>query len=369
MTTTGCSYASSGAAPRKHHPPNHHTRKHPHPVSVPTLPPEASALLHDLLSSAQVVTAENEKAAALGEVYDQDLVRLRRADRSVRRIDGALRQALAAVTRAKLRLRGAAIEAYVTDSISSLDIPLLSGTESASTMEGVYAGVVGGQLTSAVQRVERAEAALSAMERTAREAQSRIAGVVAEKAALRSKAVAMMKKAAAEYRAIAVKLRALVGAKEFARLFSPLPAGSPYRGPNLGGVQPQPLATLHQEKVAVKAAEKLVGVPYVWGGASKQGVDCSGLTMLAWAAAGIDMPHAATLQWEESTPVSLSHLQPGDLLFYHFAHDGSTPITHVVMYIGSGPYGSATVLQAAMPGTVVSYTALYFEGLVGAGRP
>ncbi len=372
LTTLGSPAAAAGIAPPKHHMAEHPAPRHhgpQHPVSVPLLPPGASALLHDLVSSAQVVTSENEKAAALSEVYDQDLVKLKRADSSVHRVDALVRRARTAVTVAKLRLRKAAIEAYVTDSVNSLDIPLLSGSESASSMEGVYAGVVGGQLTSAVQRVEAAEASLSASERNALEAERQIARVVAEKAALHSKAVAIMKRAAAEYRAVAVRLRNLVGAKQFGRLFSPLPAGSPYRGPDLAGVQPQRLATPHQQSVAVRAAKKLIGVPYVWGGASRTGVDCSGLTMLAWAAAGIDMPHSATLQWEQSTPVSLGHLEPGDLLFYHFAHDGGTPITHVVMYIGSGPYGSATVLQAAMPGTVVSYTALYFEGLVGAGRP
>jgi cell wall-associated NlpC family hydrolase len=67
--------------------------------------------------------------------------------------------------------------------------------------------------------------------------------------------------------------------------------------------------------------------------------------------------------------VPLKDLRPGDLLFYHFANDGNTPITHVVMYLGSGPYGIATAIQAAEPGTNVAYTPVYLSGLVSAGQP
>ena len=82
--------------------------------------------------------------------------------------------------------------------------------------------------------------------------------------------------------------------------------------------------------VAVSYALAQVGDPYVYGAAGPDAFDCSGLTMAAWAAAGVSIPHASSLQPGAGTPVSVSALLPGDLVFYY------SPISHVGMYIGNG---------------------------------
>ncbi len=120
---------------------------------------------------------------------------------------------------------------------------------------------------------------------------------------------------------------------------------------------------------AVQAAESQLGVPYVFGGEQPGvGFDCSGLVQWAWGQAGITVPRTTETEWPALTHVSLAALQPGDLLFYYNL-DGDNQVDHVVMYTGSGPYGTSTVIQAPFTGSTVSYSPIFTQGLIGAARP
>ena len=120
---------------------------------------------------------------------------------------------------------------------------------------------------------------------------------------------------------------------------------------------------------AVQAAVSQLGVPYVFGGEQPGvGFDCSGLVQWAWAQGGVSIPRVTETQWPALTHVSLDALQPGDLLFYYNL-DGDSQVDHVVMYAGSGPYGTDTVIQAPFTGSTVSYSPIFTAGLIGAARP
>ena len=120
---------------------------------------------------------------------------------------------------------------------------------------------------------------------------------------------------------------------------------------------------------ALHWAESQIGVPYAWGGETPgKGFDCSGLVQWAWARAGFTIPRTTETQWPALRHVPLTALQPGDLLFY-FNLDGDHLVDHVVMYAGSGPWGTSTIIAAAHSGTTVSLAPMFTFGLIGAGRP
>jgi cell wall-associated NlpC family hydrolase len=124
-----------------------------------------------------------------------------------------------------------------------------------------------------------------------------------------------------------------------------------------------------QGEAAVKAAESQIGVPYVWGGETPGGgFDCSGLVQWAWAKAGFTIPRTTETQWPALHHIALTRLQPGDLLFYYNL-DGDNEVDHVVMYVGSGPWGTSTIIAAAHSGTDVSLAPIFTFGLIGAARP
>lgn len=106
--------------------------------------------------------------------------------------------------------------------------------------------------------------------------------------------------------------------------------------------QPSPPPASGRGAAAVQAALAQIGDPYVYGAAGPNAFDCSGLMSYAWRAAGVSLPHSSSAQAGMGVPVSISQLQPGDLVFYY------SPIHHVAMYIGNGQ-----VIHASQPGVPV----------------
>jgi cell wall-associated NlpC family hydrolase len=128
-----------------------------------------------------------------------------------------------------------------------------------------------------------------------------------------------------------------------------------------GGRQPVPTASVPASGAAAAAvgyALAQVGDAYVYGAAGPDAFDCSGLTMAAYAAAGIGLPHSSGAQMGSGTPVSSSSLAPGDLVFYY------SPVSHVGIYVGGG-----MIVHAANPSTGVRTDPVFSMPFSGAVRP
>lgn len=125
-----------------------------------------------------------------------------------------------------------------------------------------------------------------------------------------------------------------------------------------GGINPGDISASGRAGAAVRFAMAQVGDAYVFGAAGPNAWDCSGLTMVAWAQAGVGLPHSSSAQFGSGAHVPASALQPGDLVFYY------SPISHVGMYIGNG-----LIVHAAHPGAGVRVAGLYSMPFSGAVRP
>ena len=117
----------------------------------------------------------------------------------------------------------------------------------------------------------------------------------------------------------------------------------------------------------VGVARTWLGVPYVWGGAGRGGVDCSGLVLQVFAQFGVQLKHNAQLQYNAVPHIRDAELQPGDLVFFAATYPSSEWITHVGIYIGNGQQ-----INAPTEGQVVSIQPVFsgFWGghYIGAGR-
>ena len=187
------------------------------------------------------------------------------------------------------------------------------------------------------------------------EARNRIAGRLASERRLYSSVKSQLQQM------IAAQQASQLAAAHRARLAAQAQASSPTGSFGVGDPTGGNVPSGHYSGV-VGIAMQYLGVPYVWGGASPSGFDCSGLVMYVYAQVGISLPHNTVAQWDypRAVSVSKSELQPGDLVFF-------AGLGHVGIYVGNGQF-----IHAPHTGDVVRIDSLgggwYSSEYVGAKR-
>ena len=359
------------------------------PASITTTASQVAALEHQML-------IQSEQLTTLNEQFDEASSVLASTNRKLSQIAGEITLTKFEVAAERSRLRRDAIDQFTEDAPASQLNLLFDASASQIGIRSQYMGVILGSTSADLSRLrsargqldtlrahlrstQRSETATVSQLRSARNAataasateQATLASVkgrLATEIALQAAAQARAATLEAQQAASAAQRRAADEVAAQSSLLATTIGSEPIAtSPTTPSPPPPAVPGSSAGAIAVRAAESQLGVPYVWGGATPGvGFDCSGLTMWAWAQAGVQLAHFAATQYTETSHVSLSSLQPGDLLFYDFGGNG---IDHVTMYVGSGPYGSSTIIQAAHTGTAVMFSPIWYSGLVGAGRP
>lgn len=339
------------------------------PLSIalqPTGPATASQLSTMQAKASQLeaeIQSTGQQIDALDQAYQAAEAQKASIDTQITVTETQITQTTRRIGRDKSVMAKAAVQAYVTGGSAAAQNALFSGSQTSAMDSTVYTQVITGNLNSAVADLNTAVNQLNAQKATLRSEDAQAAQAVSNAQAASQKAQTLEAQQQAALDQVNGQIATLVAQQQAAAAaaaqakaqvqvasYHP-PANVPAPPPVSGG----------GGAAAVRAAESQLGVPYVWGGESPGvGFDCSGLTAWAWGQAGVYLPHYSGAQMADSTPVPVSDLQPGDLLFY-----GPGGSQHVAMYVGGGE-----MIEAPFTGTVVRIDPIRLgTGFAGAGRP
>jgi len=305
------------------------------------------------------------------EAYNLANERLRaiRADLEQNRI--VLRIAQGNLKRAQRALAKRVVAMYTSgESNSTLDV-LVGSSSLAEIVDGLETMErVSSQDTQVLRDVRTFRTQVQRRRTYLKNARARQAELVAERAAHkasiegqlaeRRRMLSSIRSEIAAIQAAERRRQAELERQARARLAAPQPLI-----PELASASPTPAPTVLPTAPPAKyggvvgIAMQYLGIPYVYGGSTPAGFDCSGFIMYVYAQVGVSLPHNAAAQYGYGTPVDRSQLQPGDLVFFN-------GLGHAGIYIGGGSF-----IHSPHTGDVVKISSLsgwYDSTWVGARR-
>jgi peptidoglycan DL-endopeptidase CwlO len=310
------------------------------------------------------VNALGQREAALSEQYDAAVLAAQSTAAKVVQQKAAVAAANASANQARTAIQADAIDAYINGgTLASIagqntEMDQADGGLLASEYVNTLASTQSDNLDSYNNAATNARIATNQLEALQKQ-QSKAA---ANTASARNSVSSAQQTLEATLSSVKAQLQVLLAQAQAARQAAVARQAAALLAEVSGGTQsssfsgaPVPVGAGASEAVA--AALSRVGLPYVWGAAGPGAFDCSGLVMWAWAHAGVSLPHFSGAQYADTTHISMSQLQPGDLVFF------GDPGQHVAMYIGGG-----RIVEAPHSGADVHVTSMYSE-FVLASRP
>jgi cell wall-associated NlpC family hydrolase len=305
------------------------------------------------------INSIDQNLNAAVEAYNLANVRLHKIRGDLQTNKMELKISIATLRRSQKALAQRLVTAYTSSEQNSTLAVLLGATslnDLVTRLETINA--TSKQDTRIVTQVTQAKAAIQQHRSELQHAQAQQQSVVEQRAAeeqhIRSQ-LSERRSLLSSIRGEIAHLKAIEAARQLqlaqearARIAAdPAPAGpQPVVGVSASTPEGSTVAPPNTHGGVVGIAMRYLGVPYVWGGASPRGFDCSGLVMYVFAQIGVSLPHSSYAQFGMGTPVSMSQLEPGDLVFFAGA-------SHVGIYIGGGQF-----IHAPHTGTVVQISTL-----------
>ncbi|GLY77097.1 hypothetical protein Airi01_053640 [Actinoallomurus iriomotensis] len=280
----------------------------------------------------------NSQVDELANQYDKAETQLAAAKKHLAVINKQLKTEKPQYQNLRVRVAQMAVAAYKNGTLDSTTFAASKDPDAALQDMSTFAELSRNQnqamtaLLASAQRLQRGQ----------EEARSTLQSITTTATALKKKK-AVVEKAIAKQKALLAKTNSSSGSTS---------------GGSSGGAT---ASASGQAGKAVNYAKAQLGKPYVFGGTGPNGYDCSGLTMMAWRAAGVSLPRVVPDQYNAIRHVAKSNLQPGDLVFFDsLGHEG--------IYVGGGRF-----IHAPHTGTDVQYASMsnsyWVSHFVGAGRP
>jgi len=303
------------------------------------------------LSTGQVlarIAALNDRAEKITEAYNsaRDQLAVIRREQAVAGDDLKREQAVLSVMQKRIGLQ--ANLAYRNNDLAAISTIIESSDpqaflDSSGLLDAVSRSQAA-QLVSVAAAHRAVDGATALLSAKAAAVKQTMATITAQKAHIES----LLHQAQVLYSSLRAADRARLASQRAAEAAAASSMRWSYTGPASG-----------RAAVAVQFAYAQLGKPYVYGASGPNSYDCSGLTMRAWGAAGVSLPHNAAAQQSVTRSVSYADLQPGDLVFF------GSPAYHVGIYIGGG-----RMIAAPHTGDVVKIQSVSaHSNFSGGGRP